>query len=83
MSSNCNVDITRPFNDIDLDGKNFVKSSDFFDIIGNIEERLERLAFKFSNIRNERNNDLIYSDICKCFLYIADDLKEIKNGLKK
>ena len=83
MSSNCNVDITRPFNDIDLDGKKFVKSSDFFDIIGNIEERLERLAFKFSIIRNERNNDLLYSDISKCFRDIANDLKEIKNGLKK
>ena len=63
MSSNCNVDITRPFNDIDLAGKYFVKSSDFFDIIGNIEERLERLAIRFSDLRYERNKDMLYSDI--------------------
>ena len=53
MSSNCNVDITRPFNDIDLAGKYFVKSSDFFDIIRNIEERLERLAIIFLDFNIE------------------------------
>ena len=76
MTTNYNIDV-------DLNGKCFVNSSDFFDIIGNIEERLERLAFKFSIIRNERNNDLLYIDISKCFRDITNDLKEIKTSLKK
>ena len=83
MSSNCNVDIARPFNDIDLAGKYFVKSSDFFDIIGNIEERLEKLAIRFSDLRYERNKDMLYSDISDCFRFIACDLRIFKKGLKK
>ena len=78
MSSNCNVDITRPFNDIDLAGKYSVKSSDFFDIIGNIEERLERLAFIFSELKYERNKDILYLDISDCFRFIACDLRNLK-----
>ena len=83
MSLGCNDDITRPFNDIDLDGKKFVKSSDFFDIIGNIEKRLQKLAIQFSELRYERNKDILYLDIGDCFRFIANDLKEIKNGLKQ
>ena len=75
MSTNYNIDI-------DLNEQCFVNSNDFFDIIGNIEERLKLIAFKFSIIRNERNNDSLYSDISVCFRDIANDLKEIKTSLK-
>ena len=78
MSSNCNVDITRPFNDIDLAGKYIVKSSDFFDIIGNIEERLEKIASRFSSLDYAINKGFVYNDISFCFRDIANVLKEIK-----
>ena len=83
MSSNCNVDITRTFNDIDLAGKYFVKSSEVFDLIGNIEERLEKIASRFSALNYERNKDIIYYEIGFCFRDIANNLREIKKGLNK
>ena len=76
MTTNYNVDF-------DLNGKCFVNSSDFFDIIESIEERLERIAIRFSHLRYEKNKDMLYSDISKFFRDIANDLKEIKTSLKK
>ena len=76
MSTNYNIDIN-------LNGKRFVSFNDFLDIIRNIEERLKIISFKFSIIRNDKNNDSLYSDISVCFKDIANDLKEIKTSLKK
>ena len=74
MSSNDDVLACRSYID---------KSSEVFDLIGNIEERLEKLASKFLALKYERNKDKLYSDISFCFSDIVKYLREFKKGLKE
>ena len=74
MSSNDDVLVCRSYID---------KSSEFFVLIENIEERLEKIASRFSALNYERNKDIIYYEIGFCFRDIANNLREIKKGLKK
>ena len=48
------------------------KSSEVFDLIGNIEERLEKLAFKCFILKYERNKDTTYSEIGFCLEILQD-----------
>ena len=64
MRSNDDV-VCRPYID---------KSSEFFYLIRDIEERLEQLARKFDGFKNEMNKDI---------RDIANVLKKIKNDLTK
>ena len=64
MSSNDDV-VCRPYID---------KSSEFLNLIRDIEERLEQLARKFDGFKNEMNKDI---------RDIANVSKKIKNDLKK
>ena len=72
MSSNDVV--SRPYID---------KSSEVFDLIEKIEERLIRIESKFFEPKFERNKDTLYSDISYCFRGILNDLRKFKNDLKK
>ena len=74
MSSNDDVLVCRPYID---------KSSEVFYLIGNIEERLEKLAIRFSALNYERNKDTAYGEIGFCFRDIAKNLRKIKKGLKE
>ena len=74
MSSNDDVLACRTYID---------KSSEVFDLIGNIEERLEKLASRFLALKYERNKDIVYSEIGCCFRDIANKLREFKKGLKE
>ena len=74
MSHNDDVSICRSYID---------KSSEVFDLIGNIEERLEKLASRFLALKYERNKDIVYLDISFCFRDIVNDLREFKKGLKE
>ena len=72
------------FNDDVLVCRSYIdKSSEVFDLIGNIEERLEKLASKFLSLKYERNKDKVYLDISFCFRDIVNDLREFKKGLKE
>ena len=73
MSSNDDVLVCRSYID---------KSCELFDLIGNIEERLERIASRFLALKYERN-DIVYLDISFCFRDIVNDLREFKKGLKE
>ena len=74
MSHNDDVSICRSYID---------KSSEVFDLIGNIEERLEKLASRFLALKYERNKDIVYLDISFCFRDVVNDLREFKKGLKE
>ena len=71
MSSNDVV--SRPYID---------KSSEVFDLIEKIEERLTRIESKFFQLGYEENKNRIYSDISFCFRGIVNDLSEFKKRLK-
>ena len=72
------------FNDDVLVCRSYIdKSSEVFDLIGNIEERLEKLASRFLALKHERNKNMLYSDISFCFSDIANYLREFKKGLKE
>ena len=58
------------------------KSSEVFDLIGKIEERLEKIASSFSFLSYGKNKEGVYIDICFCFRDIANDLRKFKKGLK-
>ena len=53
------------------------KSCEVFDLIGNIEERLLKLANRFSVLNHESNKDKVYCEIVFCFRDIANSLRKI------
>ena len=70
-------------NDDDLVcGSCIVKSSKVF-LIGNIEERLEKLASRFLALNYEENKERVYRDISFYLRDIANDLREFKKRFKE
>ena len=83
INSNGNDGLISLSNDIDLDGKYYVKYSELFDLIEKIELRLENLTSKFSLLKYEKNKEIVYNKMSFYLKDIANELRKFKNDLKK
>ena len=53
------------------------------ELIKVLEEGLEKLAFRFNELKFNRDKYTSYCEISFCFSDIANSLRKIKNDLKK